>query len=148
MPVTPISSHPHGLTPRLGPREPVAPRREAPLAHLPRARTLHEPQRARSPCPQHASPATSTGSHPVWDPASPLIMPATPISSHLHGLTPSDTPYLSQRNTEATQENRQKTTKNRKTTPDRRSSIRPNELSPIRNRRKTQTVTRTFGSRL
>ena len=124
-PLTHTNQQVHGLAPPQNPREPAKMASHPHQPANPRARTTPKPPRARedgfSPTPTSKSP----GSHSPRTPASPLTMLVTPIAGHIPGLTPSDTPYLSQRNTEATQENRQKTTKNRKTTPDRRSSIRP-----------------------
>ena len=114
-----------GLALPQNPREPAKMASHPHQPANPRARTTPKPPRARKDGLSRTPTSKSPGSHHLQTPASPLTMPVTPISGHTPGLIPSDTPYLSQRNTEATQENRQKTTKNRKTTPDRRSSIRP-----------------------
>ena len=101
--------------PRLAlPQNPREPAKTASHAHQPanpRARTTSKAPRAREDSLSRTPTSKSTGSHYPKTPASPLTMPVTPISGHTPGLAPSDTPYLSQRNTEATQENRQKTKK-------------------------------------
>ena len=58
----------------------------------PRARTTPKPPRAREDSLSRTPTSKSPGSHHLQTPASPLIMPATPISDHLPGLAPSMNP--------------------------------------------------------
>ena len=86
MPATPISSHLPGLAPSMNPREPAHHARDAHLGPHPRARTLHEPPRARedgfSPTPTSKSP----GSHHPKTPASPQRWPPTHTNQQIPGL--------------------------------------------------------------
>jgi|GEM_PF-4593578 len=86
MPATPISSHLPGLAPSMNPREPAHHARDAHLGPHPRARTLHEPPRAREDGFSPTPTSKSTGSHHLQTPASLRRRPLTHTNQQVPGL--------------------------------------------------------------